>query len=357
MQSDQLAAIFERITQGQHTEADLQTLQKALSSSDSKDSLQIGKYNVQIGQGQDIQIGDRIYQGADAAAIEAILQDTLHNVSTNALQGLQKKIKSRRFQIQAGAASLMVLLTGIGLNALAKGNATTLIDFRESTYAEEISPAQSQSILSEVFPNGYLSSSDGCIFDAETSGLGLSQAEAQGQFVPRVWSFASGSFTQPGVPQEAYVINLEECSAGHSDNYGTTRLYIVAGRRVVMDVEVPATSIDAIVDINGDGIDELLLTKGSTGQGYTVVSADLISLQNSEYKHLQVFPEVYNGACGTLDENATETMAEIVYYPKSFNSEPIFEVTHYEAPCVVDENSQPQFHKVGQESLRLENDF
>ena len=42
--------------------------------------MQVGKYNVNIGQGQDIQIGDRIYQGVDADALKetlrAILQES-----------------------------------------------------------------------------------------------------------------------------------------------------------------------------------------------------------------------------------------------------------------------------------------
>jgi nucleoside-triphosphatase THEP1 len=75
--SDDLLAIIERILSHQHTEADLALLRQAISASSSQGTLQIGKYNVNIGQGKYLHIGDKIYQGADAAAIREIIQELL----------------------------------------------------------------------------------------------------------------------------------------------------------------------------------------------------------------------------------------------------------------------------------------
>ena len=75
--SDDLLAIIERILSHQHTEADLALLRQAISASSSQGTLQIGKYNVNIGQGKDIHIGDKIYQGADAEAIREIIKELL----------------------------------------------------------------------------------------------------------------------------------------------------------------------------------------------------------------------------------------------------------------------------------------
>ncbi|MBT9317673.1 hypothetical protein [Leptothoe spongobia] len=53
---EQLTTIIERISQGEHTEDDLNTLCTLLTSGEQADLLQLGKYNINIGQGQNIQI-------------------------------------------------------------------------------------------------------------------------------------------------------------------------------------------------------------------------------------------------------------------------------------------------------------
>lgn len=67
-------AILDRIVNGQHTDADLEVLREALTVNRTQKVVQIGKYTVNIGQGQDIQIGDRNYNGADAETIKQVLQ-------------------------------------------------------------------------------------------------------------------------------------------------------------------------------------------------------------------------------------------------------------------------------------------
>ncbi|NEO33177.1 MAG: NACHT domain-containing NTPase [Symploca sp. SIO3C6] len=80
---DQLAAIFERIAEGKHTKADIAALQQALSLGNRQDLVQVGKYNVNIGEGQDIQIGDseallrsadRTYVTWNDEAIQALIE-------------------------------------------------------------------------------------------------------------------------------------------------------------------------------------------------------------------------------------------------------------------------------------------
>jgi hypothetical protein len=73
---EELSTILERIEKGQVTDADVATLRQ-LVAGDRQRTLQLGKYNVNIGQGQNIQIGDRIYQGADAKAIQSMLETVL----------------------------------------------------------------------------------------------------------------------------------------------------------------------------------------------------------------------------------------------------------------------------------------
>jgi serine/threonine-protein kinase len=84
--SGDLSPILDRIASGLHTEADAATLRQLLSTGERQIALQFGKYSVNVGQGQDIHIGDRIYQQWDdhalQALVKAIQQATPKNVPT-----------------------------------------------------------------------------------------------------------------------------------------------------------------------------------------------------------------------------------------------------------------------------------
>lgn len=80
MSSNELNNILDYIGSDKHDEKDLAALRRLLSSSDRQSLLQLGKYGVNVGEGQDIQIGDRIYKGADAETIRKIIQDELQAV-------------------------------------------------------------------------------------------------------------------------------------------------------------------------------------------------------------------------------------------------------------------------------------
>ena len=77
-------SIIDRIANNQFTEADIATLRQLLELGDRELSIQLGKYNVNIQQGDGVQIGDRnIYQGVDAETIRGILQETLQSLQPN----------------------------------------------------------------------------------------------------------------------------------------------------------------------------------------------------------------------------------------------------------------------------------
>ncbi len=76
--SAELSYALARIADGDSTEDDVEVIRQFLAvNSQREDLLQVGKYNVNIGQGQNIQIGDRIYQGADAETIREVIQAVL----------------------------------------------------------------------------------------------------------------------------------------------------------------------------------------------------------------------------------------------------------------------------------------
>jgi hypothetical protein len=73
----EIEAILTRIAQGNATEADWAALRRHLLIDPATRTVQIGKYNVQIEQGQDIHIGDRIYQGPDAETLRQAFRQVL----------------------------------------------------------------------------------------------------------------------------------------------------------------------------------------------------------------------------------------------------------------------------------------
>ena len=74
--------IFDHIVNGKHTNADLEVLRQLLTVNSNQNVVQIGKYAINIGQGNDICIGDRtIYQGADAETIRKIIREEIKAIT------------------------------------------------------------------------------------------------------------------------------------------------------------------------------------------------------------------------------------------------------------------------------------
>lgn len=75
MTDDNLKLIIDKISEGQHSEAELMKLLQALNCAGNRQlSVQLGKYNVNIGEGREIHIGDRIFNQWDEQAIQALVK-------------------------------------------------------------------------------------------------------------------------------------------------------------------------------------------------------------------------------------------------------------------------------------------
>lgn len=88
---DDLKAIFDRITVGTHTESDLAELRQALIVRGEQNVVQVGRYNLNITQGRDIQVGDLIYQGPDAEAIQSIIRQVLDEYGSRKHTGVEER--------------------------------------------------------------------------------------------------------------------------------------------------------------------------------------------------------------------------------------------------------------------------
>lgn len=86
MNNELITAIFDRfIINRQFTNADISALRKLIESHDHQTQLQLAKYNVNIREGKDIHIGDKVYLEFNDEAIRAITDHIVHKLQTSNL--------------------------------------------------------------------------------------------------------------------------------------------------------------------------------------------------------------------------------------------------------------------------------
>ncbi|NJN12724.1 MAG: CHAT domain-containing protein [Richelia sp. RM2_1_2] len=88
--------IIHRILNGTQTDDDVDALHQWLNSGGIQ-NLQVGKYNVNIGQGQNIHIGDKTYQGLDAQAIREVANAILRGSNTSDIREIVRSILKEEF--------------------------------------------------------------------------------------------------------------------------------------------------------------------------------------------------------------------------------------------------------------------
>ncbi|MBD2345664.1 beta-propeller domain-containing protein [Anabaena subtropica] len=141
-------AIIDSILAGNFTTADLASLRQSLTPSSSQNVVQLGKYNVNIGQGQgDIHIGDKIYQGTDADTIKTIIQAVLEEFALprrGADKSLQKWKYLHTFKGHLGAINaLAISLNGQTLVSGSNDKTLKLWDLRTLQLLYSSPPSQS----------------------------------------------------------------------------------------------------------------------------------------------------------------------------------------------------------------------
>ena len=93
--NEDLSKIFDRIANGKQSDDDIKTLRKRLQLQDGEKVIQLGSKIINISEGRDIQIGDRIYQGADAETIEEALRLVLQEKQKG------KRLRTEKLLLQA----------------------------------------------------------------------------------------------------------------------------------------------------------------------------------------------------------------------------------------------------------------
>lgn len=177
-----------------------------------------------------------------------------------------------------------------------------LYDFREdhAMKSPRIPAATQRLVLSKVFRK-YLTDENKCSQNFTPSGDDyLASARNAGQIVPSVSDLVTGSFTAPGQTETAYLIFTGECGASHAENYGSKRIAIFAGQQLVADVDSDFKSnVMRKTDLDGDGVDELLMTAGDMGQGTLVEMAALVEFKGGRMRVIEDFGTVVEDSCAS----------------------------------------------------------
>lgn len=226
---------------------------------------------------------------------------------------------------------LLLALTPI----FAQPQRRVLIDFRKETSSppQKISDKTERDVLSRVFRR-YHTDPKRCSDNIDAGEEFLAAARKAGQIVPDIVEVASGSFTAAGQTETAYLIFVNECNASHADNFGSKRIAIFSGPRLVADVDVDFKSTIALkTDLNLDGIDELLLTSFYMGQGELTQMAALVSFQDKRMNVIQDFGVVAMDNCATGNSGSTAKAAVLSISNAKLGEMPKIRADNYIAGC------------------------
>lgn len=219
----------------------------------------------------------------------------------------------------------------------AQANRTKLFDFRLETRNNppRITAATSRRVLNAVFPK-YLSDSRYCKEDVDTAGAEdyLAAMRKAGQIVPAIFDTVTGSFTAAGQEQVAYLISVGECNASHADNFGSKRLAIFSGNRLVMNADAEfMSSILKKTDLDVNGMDELLMSTSDMHQGILEEVAALFAVRGRGLAKIKDFAHVYHDSCASLIRGSRIKASVIFLGPVQSGHLPNFQVENYRSRC------------------------
>ena len=210
-----------------------------------------------------------------------------------------------------------------------------LVDFRNDHFntPAKIPLATERAILTKVFRR-YLTDPNKCSQNFDAGEDYLRGARRAGQIVPDIAEMATGSFTDAGKNETAYVIFVNECNATHADNFGSKRLAIFSGQQLVADVDVDFRgSIIMKTDLDNDGINELLMTTGDMAQGNFIEIAALLSFQNGRMRVVQDFGTVVDDSCAAAMPGSQTKGAVLSLTDAAPGEMPKIRVDRYAAGC------------------------
>ena len=211
-----------------------------------------------------------------------------------------------------------------------------LVDFRNDhlTKPQRVPVATQRIVLSKVFRK-YLTDENKCRNDFQPSGDNyLASARNAGQIVPLIGDVVPGSFTAPGQSETAYVIWVSECGATHADNYGSKRVAIFSGQKLVADVDADFNgNVIRKTDLDMDGVDELLMSGGDMAQGTVIEVAELVEFRNGRRRVIQDLGTVVEDNCGSGFPGASSKASVLSISNVELGKMPKLRIDNYVASC------------------------
>jgi hypothetical protein len=231
-----------------------------------------------------------------------------------------------------------VLLIAFATSLAQTTTKQTLYDFRSDKPAmtpAKISLVTQKMVLSKVFRK-YLTDGNKCNPNFEGNGTDdyLAAARKAGQIAPSIIDSTTGSFTAVGQTQTAYLISVAECGASHADNFGTDRVAIFSGQQLVTNVDADfKSSFVRKTDLNGDGIEELLMTSGYMNQGTLTQSAALVTFQGGKLNVVKDFELVTEDSCASGFPGSNAKAAVISFEIAAPGKMPTLHQDNYASSC------------------------
>ena len=205
--------------------------------------------------------------------------------------------------------------------------------------------AVNKRVLPEVFPNGYLERSHSECDAVSTKKMADDQRELEwarkhGYFRPVDYKWRGGSFTEPYVGEALYQINAGECNAQSGPlAHGSTQLVVYRGPTLKASFNtLLGEDFIPVGDLNGDGVDELLLARDNYDEAGGVMRLTLVSLKGGELQLLHDFGTfrphyVWNDLTKRYDIE----VGVLSYSPNGTGRQPDFHCNVYLGNCEITE--------------------
>ena len=195
-------------------------------------------------------------------------------------------------------------------------------------------------IFPKLFPEGFLTYYGECDRESRerpaASEDDLAWARGRGQFVPYVPDWHRGSFTVPDAFETLYDVNVNECNARESPAPPSGMLAVFDrwdGLHATAG-SLPGELVAAVRDVDGDALDEVLLSRGEMQGAKGVFRMRLVSLRGGVLRELHDFGVCYvYSFAQPFDGDRVVTIPVIYYTPRGDGRTPLFEVDFYRADC------------------------
>lgn len=218
----------------------------------------------------------------------------------------------------------------LSLTSLA--HAAPIIDFSEdnsSQYGDKLYEFQKNDILNQVYGGKYATEWDQC-----DEGKTLIESEIQ---------MVRGSFSNPGADEMVLTFASNECPASHAGRHGTIVL-VRDGKVIDARNDLMSTQVEKILDVDGDGASEMIVSLSDGNQGYFNTLAESVRFTNGRIQSFGYVDGVVNTtSCAAFSDESEGEEIAAVFFPSKTGGKPLQK--NYRKSCV--EGAQYEFHSDG----------